>query len=160
MGGKSAFVVSLEDAMASRDHFERLRDAEIAYNTAIGEWQAIFKNISDNRSDPIMRWELANAISQFESKLRRKWNLQIENLVIAVSEELSISTFSLRYMLRLRERFSLKDVESYHLNWSTFREVLHIKNKEAMYKCLKLIKSGRIKGKKQIREFSKKANRT
>ena len=159
IGSKSAFVVSLEDAMASRDHFERLRDAEIAYNASIGEWQAILKEMSENRSDPIIRWKLANGISKFESRLSSKWNLQIENLIVALSEEFSISTSSINYMLRFRERFSLKEVKSYHLGWSIFQEVLDIKDEEAMRKCLKLIKSDRIEGRKQIREFKQKVNR-
>ena len=153
-----AFVASLSDVVASSDTYRKLQAAEAEYRTAIGKWKEALGVIASRRSDPVLRWRLADEIRRYERRMRSTWRLYPTNLLEAVSRDIGISDSALGYILLLRERFTLAEVKEAGLGWSKFQEVLDIRDDRDMRKCLKLIRQGRLRFDHEIREFKRRAN--
>ncbi len=157
-GAPRAFVVSLDDVVSAPNVHERLRRAERAYRDSLTEWRGLVTDIKRNRSDPVLRWRLAESVENFRRGMGADWGLEPTNYLIAVSQDIEISDSALGYVLRLRSRFTAEKVESSGMNWSKFQEVLDIKDDARMRECVDLIRLGRIRSRAEIREFKRRAN--
>jgi hypothetical protein len=153
-----AFVASLSDVVASADVYRNLQSAEAEYRDAITRWKETLRVIASRRSDPVLRWRLAEEIRRYERRMRTAWRLYPSNLLEAVSRDIGISDSALGYILLFRERFTLSEVKAAALGWSKFQELLDIKDDREMRKCLKLVKRGRLRFDHQIRDFKRRAN--
>lgn len=157
-GTAQAFVVSLEDVVSESGIHERLRAAEEAYRDSLADWRDVVSAIQRNRSDPLLRWSLAESVDGFRRRMGAEWGLEPTNYLIAVSRDIGISDSALDYILRLRSRFTLERVETLGMNWSRFQEVLDIKDETHMEMGIDLIKSGQLRSQAEIREFKRRAN--
>ena len=153
-----AFVVSLEDIVSEPGVHESLRTAEGEYRDSLADWRGLISAIERNRSDPVLRWSLAESVDGFRRRMGTDWGLEPTNYLIAVSRDIGISDSALDYILRLRSRFTLEKVENLGMNWSKFQEVLDIKDDAHMEEGVDLIRSGQIKSRAEIREFKRRAN--
>jgi len=155
---QGSFVVSLADAMSSSNFHEKVQNAEREYRNAVSRWAGRVSRIEKNRSDTLLRWRLADDIATFRKHLRVKWGIEPTNIVLAASIDLGVSYSSLKYMLCLRERFTLKEVEFGRITWARYQEILDIKDDNLMKECINLVRRGVITSPRGIREFKKKAN--
>lgn len=156
LGG--TFVISLLDAATSPDIYERLRSAEVAFQSRAKEWKELVTQIGNQRSDPVLRWRLAEKIVGFAHRMRTAWGFDVVNLVDAVAQEIEMSRSALGYVLRLRERFTLAEVKASKMTWSRFQEVLDIREEALMRECVRLLREGQIRSDAEIREFKHLAN--
>ena len=154
---KGTFVVSLADAVSSLNFHENVQNAERDYGNAISRWARLVSGIEKDRSDTLLRWKLADDIATFRSHLRARWGIEPTNLVRAASLDLGFSYSSLKYMLCLREKFTLKEVRSNRITWGRYQEILDIKDDNLMKECINLVRRGVITSPGGIREFKKKA---
>ncbi len=116
------------------------------------------EEIKGNLSDPVPRWRLAEMVEKFRRRMAADWGFEPTNYRVAVSRDIGISESALDYILRLRSRFTVDEVENLGMNWSKFQEVLDIKDDARMRECLDLIRLGRIRFDTEIRAFKRRAN--
>lgn len=155
---QGSFVVSLADAVSSVHFHENVRNAEREYRNAITRWARLVSRIDKDRSETLLRWKLADDIASFRSHLRIRWGIEPTNLVRAASLDLGISDTSLKYMLLLRKKFTLKDLKSGKITWGHCKVILEIRDDNLMRQCVKLVRTGQIRSEEGIREFKRKAN--
>lgn len=155
---QGSFVVSLADAVSSVNFHENVQNAEREYRNAVTRWARLVSRMNKDRSDSLLRWRLADDVATFRSHLRARWGIEPTNLVRAASTDIGISNSSLKYMLCLREKFTLKEVRSNRITWGRYQEILDIKDDNLMRECINLVRRGVITSPGGIREFKKKAN--
>ncbi len=155
---EGTFVISLSDIAARPDVYSRVRKAETAYKKNVIQWRNMLERVRSNKSDPILRWQLADSILKFQVNLRTRWQFEAGNYRQAVARELAISKSVLGYLYRLRGVFSLDDVRSSGANWSKIQELLDVRNPEMMKAGMALLRKGQLKYDSDVRAFKRKAN--
>lgn len=153
-----SIVISLDDALASEDVHARIREAEASYQQTLARSRIMLSEIKRLRSDPLLRWKLAEHVENLREHMENKWHFRPANLASALSRDLGLSESALNYALRLRTRFSRNEVSQSGVNWSKFQELLDIKSDDEMKRCFQMVKEGKLQGDSEIRTFKKKAN--
>jgi hypothetical protein len=105
-------------------------------------------------SDSLLRWKLADQIYSFIKQIEDNGYI-FANLLEALPRDIGISKTQLSYLLKFRERYPFIHQVSKEINWSKYRELMDISEKNIRELCESLIKMGKIKSDKEIREFKR-----
>ncbi len=153
-----SFVVGMNDLIPLG--YSEVRLAEQQYKANLSKWRHLVSELRKRKSDPLIRWRLGNEINRFFRLLQDKRGMVVTNQLEAVSHDLGLSRDALGFIVRMPLMFTKSEVETSHLNWSKFQELMGIKDPSSMRECFRLLRSGRIKYDKEIRALKRKANQT
>jgi hypothetical protein len=151
-------VTYLDEVLSTPDIRERLSRVEDGYKLLLEQCKQILAVIKTpkGRSDARLRWELADKIHTFLNSQMKGIGVVLVNYTEAIHRDLGISESELRYIFRFYSRYnSLKKVDT-RINWSKYRELMDFSDDQERRRCEALIKEGRIKSDKEIREFKRK----
>lgn len=154
---RNILVFSLDDFMNNSTIFKNKKEI-------ISEFEDLILRIKSLMADkpsstPRKKiWQIGRMIVNTRKKIKEKYNVDITNIIEAVAINLELSDSFLSYFVKFSE-FSLKRQIDESIPWSSYIEALKLPNKIEFNRCIQLIKEGKLKSSKEIREYVKERNR-
>jgi len=150
-------IISFQDAIAHTSQSQKLVQIQNEYTKLVGRWQKMLKDIRSNRkymADSHLQWKLADEIYSFMKKIENDGYI-FANVSEALSRDIEMSKSQLSYLIKFRTYYSSIDQVSKDINWSKYRELMDFSNEKSRKECEALIKLGKIKSDREIREFKR-----
>ncbi|MEM2914422.1 MAG: hypothetical protein QXH91_03350 [Candidatus Bathyarchaeia archaeon] len=150
-------IISLRDAIGYANQSQKLIIIQKEYSKFLENCKEMIEKIENDhksRSNPHLQWMLSDRIYSF-MKWVENCGFIFTNIFETLSKEVGISKTQLRYLIRFRESYPSIDQVSREINWSKYRELLDISDKNKRLLCENLIKIGKIKSDKEIRKFKR-----
>jgi hypothetical protein len=151
-------IISFQDAIAYTSQSEKLIQIQNEYGKFADRCQRLLKEIRSNRklmADSKLQWKLANEIYSF-IKLIENDGYVFANVSEALPRDIEMSKSQLSYLIKFRTYYPSIDQVSKEINWSKYRELMDFSDNKARKECETLIKKGKIKSDKEIREFKRR----
>ena len=148
-------VVSLQDAITNSARSQEFVQIQNEYVKFIENLKKQLLKIKSGRkymSNPKLQWELANTIYALVKFIEND-NYIFTNMSEALSRDVGLSKSQLNYLRKFRRYYPTIGQVKEQINWSKYREILDISNKEIRKICEDKVISGELKTDSDIREF-------
>ena len=155
-------IISFQDAIAHSSQSQKLIQIQNEYTRHVDDWQRLLKEIRSNRrcmADSHLQWKLADDIYLFIKFIENDGYI-FANVSEALSRDVGMSKSQLNYLIKFRTHYPSIDLVSKEVNWSKYRELMDFPDQQSRKQCEALIKAGRIRSDKEIREFKRKMKRS
>jgi hypothetical protein len=106
------------------------------------------------RGDPMSKWDIAKAISDF-IKLVEEKGYYIANCSIAISRDLNISSRQVNYLIEFFNTFPQKELLHQQISWDKDKEILDVKDNRLQEKIIQKILQGNLKTREDVRKYKK-----
>lgn len=156
-GSRTTLVFSLNDFIDNPSVLNSKKEIISEFENLIEKIESILGN--EPSSVPRkMIWKVGKMILDFRKRILKKYNIYITNLTEAFANNLNLSDTFVGYMIKFSE-FSLKRQVDESISWSTYMEALNLPTKKEFYRCIQLIKEGKLRTSKEVREYVKERNK-
>ena len=155
-GRKNTLVFSINDVFVNTHIIKSKNEIIHEFESLVGEIRSLLNDKPSSTPKKTL-WTIGRKITKFRKDIVRKYNTYITNLNEALANNLGVSESQLGYIVKF-SNFSLKRQIDEKIPWSIYMEALNLPNKREFHLCLQLIKEGKLKSSKDVRNYVKTRN--
>ena len=157
--GTSQFkaIVPLEYAIKDSSINNQLVQIQNEYSNIIKNCKSQIQHIQSkmkSRANPILKWNLADAIYLFLKSLEKR-ELLLANIAEALSRDLELSRREIDSLIKFRTNYPNITLINKDISWGRYRELLDLPNNTLRKKFIEKIIKGDLKTRDDIRKYKK-----